>query len=383
MNEFDLADIELIEDTAKRFAEVEVRPYLEAWEDAGEFPRDIYAKLGDMGWLGMGYEEEYGGTPAPMALKNALSVTLARYTGSGGLLAGAFSHSIGLPIIARCGSEELKQRILPEVLAGRKISALGITEPGCGSDVAQLRTTAIRDGDHYVINGEKTFITSGVRADWITLAVRTDPKNRGASSISMMAVPGNSPGLTRTKLSKMGWLCSDTAMLHFDNVRVPVSNLIGEEGMGFKMIMTNFNAERISIAAIALGSALCCYDEALAWARERKTFDKALVEHQVIKHKLVDMRMRIESTRAWLNSVTERADRGATGTAWVADVCMLKNHATQSMQFCADQAVQILGGMGFMRGTASERLYREVKVLTIGGGTEEIMKELAARQLGI
>jgi acyl-CoA dehydrogenase len=331
----------------------------------------------------MGYEEDYGGTPAPMALKTALNVTLARYTGSGGLMAGAFSHSIGLPIIARYGSESLKQRILPEVLAGKKISALGITEPGGGSDVAKIRTTARRDGDHYVIDGEKTFITSGMRADWITLAVRTDPAGKGPESISMIAVPGDAPGLTRNKLSKMGWLCSDTALLHFDKVRVPVANLIGEEGKGFKMIMGNFNGERITIAAIALGSSLCCYDEALDWSRQRKTFDKALVEHQVIKHKLVDMRMRIESTRAWLNSVVARADRGETTAEWVAEICILKNHATQTMQFCTDQAVQILGGMGYMRGTASERLYREVKVLTIGGGTEEIMKELAARQLGM
>jgi acyl-CoA dehydrogenase len=383
MSDVDIADIEMIEDSAKRFAETEVRPNLEAWEEAGAFPRDIYSKLGDLGWLGMGYDEAYGGTPAPMALKTALNVTLARYTGSGGLLAGAFSHSIGLPIIARYGSESLKKRILPEVLAGKKISALGITEPGVGSDVAKIRTTARRDGDQYVIDGEKTFITSGMRADWITLAVRTDPSGKGPESISMIAVPGDVPGLTRNKLSKMGWHCSDTALLHFDQVRVPIANLIGEEGKGFKMIMGNFNAERITIAAIAMGSSLCCYDEALDWARQRKTFDKTLVEHQVIKHKLVDMRMRIESTRAWLNSVVARADRGETTSEWVAEVCMLKNHATQTMQFCTDQAVQILGGMGYMRGTASERLYREVKVLTIGGGTEEIMKELAARQLGM
>jgi acyl-CoA dehydrogenase len=198
----------------------------------------------------------------------------------------------------------------------------------------------------------------------------------------MLAVPGDLPGITRSPLKKMGWLCSDTALLHFDNVRVPVENLIGEEGKGFKIVMGNFNGERMSLAAMALGFSECCYDEALSWAQERKTFGNSLVNHQVIRHKLVDMRMRIESTRAWLISVAQRADNGDTGTEWVAEVCMLKNHATQTMQFCADQGVQILGGMGFMRGTASERIYREVKVAMIGGGTEEIMKELAARQLG-
>jgi acyl-CoA dehydrogenase len=383
MSGFDVSDIALIEDLAKRFAETEIRPNLEAWEEAGEFPRELYSRLAEMGWLGLGYPEALGGTPAPWSIRNALSISLSRHSGSGGVMAGAFSHTIGLPPIARYGSEDLKRRVIPDVLTGRKISALGITEPGGGSDVASLRTTARRDGDHYVIDGEKTFITSGMRADWFTLAVRTDPDNKGASGISMIAVPGNVAGLTRSRLSKMGWLCSDTALLHFAGARVPVANLIGEEGMGFKMIMTNFNAERISIAAMALGMAECCYDEALAWARDRRAFGKALIEHQVVRHKLVDMKMQVESTRAWLKSVSDRADANKVDAQWVADVCMLKNHSTQAMQFCADQAVQILGGMGYMRGTASERIYREVKVAMIGGGAEEIMKELAARQMGI
>lgn len=383
MSGFDVSDIALIEDLAKRFAETEIRPNLEAWEEAGEFPRELYSRLAEMGWLGLGYPEALGGTPAPWSIRNALSISLSRHSGSGGVMAGAFSHTIGLPPIARYGSEDLKRRVIPDVLSGRKISALGITEPGGGSDVASLRTTARRDGDQYVIDGEKTFITSGMRANWFTLAVRTDPDNKGAGGISMIAVPGDLAGLTRSRLNKMGWLCSDTALLHFAGARVPVANLIGEEGMGFKMIMTNFNAERISIAAMALGMAECCYDEALAWARDRRTFGRALIEHQVVRHKLVDMKMRVESTRAWLKSVSDRADANQVDAQWVADVCMLKNHSTQAMQFCADQAVQILGGMGYMRGTASERIYREVKVAMIGGGAEEIMKELAARQMGI
>ena len=383
MSGFDVSDITLIEDMAKRFAETEIRPHLEAWEEAGEFPRELYMRLAEMGWLGLGYPDELGGTPAPWSVRNALSISLSRHCGSGGVMAGAFSHTIGLPPIARHGSDELKRRVIPDVLTGRKIAALGITEPGGGSDVASLKTTARRDGDHYVIDGEKTFITSGMRADWITLAVRTDPDNKGAGGISMIAVPGDVPGLTRSRLSKMGWLCSDTALLHFQGARVPVANLIGEEGKGFRMIMTNFNAERVSIAAMALGMAECCYDEALAWARDRRTFGKALIEHQVVRHKLVDMKMRVESTRAWLKNIADRADSGRMDAHWVGEVCLLKNHSTQAMQFCADQAVQILGGMGYVRGTASERIYREVKVAMIGGGAEEIMKELAARQLGI
>lgn len=383
MNPVDPAETELMLEQVRRFAQTEVAPHLEDWEAAGEFPRSLYKRWADLGWLAMGYPEELGGIAAPWTLRNAFGVAAARYTASGGLLASLGSNSIGLPPIVNYGSAALKQAIVPSVLAGEKIAALGITEPGGGSDVANLRTTARREGDHYIINGEKTFITSGMRFDWISLAVRTDADNKGAGGISMIAVPGDAPGLSRTKLHKMGWHCSDTASLHFDNVRVPVANLLGEENKGFKIIMTNFNGERLGMSATAIGMAEACYDEALAWARERKTFGQPLTSHQVLRHKLVDMRMRIEASRAWLDKLSVQADAGQTGAAWVAEVCMLKNQSTQTMQFCADQGVQILGGMGYMRGSACERVYREVKVMTIGGGAEEIMKELAARQLDI
>ena len=379
-------DIAQVEDAARRFIQTEVAPHLQTWEDAGEFPREIYARAAALGWLGLGYPEELGGTPSPWRLRNALTIALARHSGSGGLMASLFSHNIGLPPLVRHGSAALQNEVIPEVLQGKKIAALAITEPGGGTDVSALRTTARLDGDAYVVDGEKVFITSGMRADWITVAVRTDPQNKGPMGISMLMVPGDAAGLSRSPLKKMGWLCSDTAHLRFDGVRVPARYLVGEEGAGFKMILTNFNGERLSMAAMALGFAECCYDEALAWARQRKTFGTALVDHQVIRHKLMDMKMRIESTRAWLQSVADRADSGSKsdkGAEWVAQVCLLKNHATQTMQFCADQGVQILGGMGYMRGTACERIYREVKVMMIGGGAEEIMKELASRQLGL
>jgi len=385
-NDTEQEDIRLMTDMAQRFVQQEVLPHLQAWEDAGELPRELYGRAAELGWLAMGYPEELGGMPASWAMRSALATALSRYGGSGGLLASLFSHNIGLPPIARHGSAALQSEVIPSVLRGEKISALAITEPGGGTDVSALRTTARREGDEYVVDGEKVFITSGTRADWLTVAVRTDPKDKGPMGISMLVVPGDAPGLSRSRLDKMGWHCSDTAHLRFDGVRVPARYLVGEEGMGFKMILTNFNGERLSMSAMALGFSECCYDEALAWAQQRKTFGSALVDHQVIRHKLMDMRMRIESTCAWLNAVVARADSGdkaAKGAEWVAQVCLLKNHATQTMQFCADQAVQILGGMGFMRGTASERIYREVKVMMIGGGTEEIMKELASRQLAI
>ena len=376
----DAGELISFRDSVRRFVDREIAPHVNAWDEAETFPRELYGKAATAGLIGVGYPEEYGGTPAAMRVRMIATEEVAR-AGSGGLMASLFSHSIALPPIIANASEALKRRIVPAVLAGRKIAALAITEPGGGSDVARLACTARRDGDHWVIDGEKTFITSGVRADWIILAVRTGGK--GAAGISLIAVAGDAPGLERTPLAKMGWWCSDTAQLRFANCRVPADHLIGEENAGFRVIMENFNGERLLMSVGAAAFAQVCFDEALAWARGRKTFGTALVEHQAIRHKLMDMRMRIASTKAWLAVLVDRHDAGRVDAEWVAELCLLKNHATQTMQFCADQAVQILGGMGYMRGTKSERIYREVKVMMIGGGAEEIMKELAARQLGV
>ncbi|HPG77335.1 MAG TPA: acyl-CoA dehydrogenase family protein [Piscinibacter sp.] len=371
---------ETFRDSVRTFVEREIAPHVNAWDEAESFPRSLYRRAAEMGLLGLGYPESLGGTPADGWYRLVATEEIAR-AGSGGLMASLFSHSIGLPPIVAHGSQALQRRIVPEVLAGEKIAALAITEPGGGSDVARLCTKARRDGQEWVIDGEKTFITSGMRADWITLAVRTG--GPGAAGISLLVVPGDAPGLTRSPLAKMGWWCSDTAQLRFDGVRVPLDHLLGDEGAGFHMVMQNFNGERLLMSAGAVAFAQVCLDEALDWARQRKTFGASLVEHQVIRHKLMDMRMRIASARAWLHALVERQEAGDTGPEWVADLCLLKNHATQTMQHAADQAVQILGGMGFMRGTKCERIYREAKVMMIGGGAEEIMKELAARQLGL
>jgi len=366
--------------SVRRFVEREVAPHVATWDEAGTFPRELYAKAADAGLLSLGYPEHLGGTPASMAWRLIVTDEVAR-AGSGGLLASLFSHSIGLPPVVACGSDGLQRRIAPDVLAGRKIAALAITEPGAGSDVARIACRARRDGDAWIIDGEKTFITSGVRADWLTVAVRTG--GPGASGISLIAVPGDAPGLERTPLAKMGWWCSDTARLSFSGCRVPADHLIGDEGAGFRSIMANFNGERLLMAASACAFADVCIDEATEWARQRTTFGQRLVEHQVVRHKLVDMRMRVLAARAWLDELVARFDAGPLDAAAVAELCLLKNHATQAMQFCADQAVQILGGTGYVRGTKSERIYREVKVMMIGGGSEEIMKELAARQWGL
>jgi len=367
--------------TVREFVAREITPFINAWDEAETFPHALYRQAAEIGLLGIGYPDEYGGTTADGFYSIIVSEELAR-AGSGGLMASLLSHSISVPPILHVGSPELKARVLPAVLAGEKIAALAITEPSGGSDVASLKTTALRDGEHYVVNGEKTFITSGMRADYFTVAVRTNPADKSASGVSLLLIERDTPGFTRTPLKKMGWWCSDTAHLHFDHCRVPVANLIGEENQGFRAIMLNFNSERLGLAAQAYGLAKVCFEDALAWARERKTFGAPLVERQVIRHKLVDMAMKLEATRATLEDLTYRVEHNlGAPNLLVAQTSMLKNFATQTMQFCADQAVQILGGMGYIRESRVERIYREVKVLMIGGGAEEIMKDLAAKQM--
>ncbi|MEJ8827274.1 acyl-CoA dehydrogenase family protein [Variovorax humicola] len=370
-------DHEAFRATVRRFFETEVAPHVNEWDEAGSFPRDLYRKAADVGLLQLGFPEAYGGISCDAFFRMILCEERA-WGGSGGVASGLFSHTIGAPPIAVAGSDELKARVLPGILSGEKIAALAITEPSGGSDVAQLTTTARREGDHYVVNGGKLFITSGMRADYFTVAVRTG--GPGAGGVSLLMIEGDTPGLTRLPLKKMGWWASDTAELFFADCRVPASHLIGQEGQGFAVLMRNFNHERLALAAAACGYARVCLHDALEWAAQRRTFGKTLSQHQVIRHKLVDMATRIEATRAMLDDLAARLDDGGSP---VAQIAMVKNFATQTFQFCADQAVQILGGMGFMRGTRVERLYREVKVMTIGGGAEEVMKDLIAKRLGV
>ncbi|KKC26096.1 acyl-CoA dehydrogenase family protein [Sphingomonas sp. SRS2] len=367
---------EAFRDTVRRWVESEIEPYADAWEEAGEFPRDLYRKAAELGLLQLGFPEEYGGFTADIFFEIIAVQEVAR-AGIGGVAAGLFSHTIGAPPIANAGSDALKARVLPSILSGEKISALAITEESGGSDVSNLRTSARRDGDHYIVNGSKTFITSGMRADYITTAVRTG--GEGRTGVSLLLLEGNMPGLSRTPLKKMGWWSSDTATLYFDNVRVPVGNLLGEENGGFSIAAHNFNGERIIMAADCAAFSQACLDETVAYARDRHTFGQPLIQRQVIRHKLVEMATRITATQAMLESLAWRVEQGEKP---VAQICMLKNQATQTLEYCAREAVQTLGGAGFIRGSKSERIYREVRVNAIGGGAEEIMRDLAARQMG-
>lgn len=367
----------------REFVSSEITPNVEAWETAGRLPRDLYRKAGALGVQGVLFPEDVGGSDGDLFMQVVVTEEMSR-CGAGGVCASLGSHSIGIPPVVKHGSPELKAAFAAPVIAGEKIAALAITEPGGGSDVAALKTTAVRDGDSYVVNGEKTFITSGMQADVITVAVRTTPGSKGANGISFLLVEGDTPGLSRHELKKMGWWASDTAHLIFDNCRVPASNLIGEEGKGFKAAMMNFNSERLIIAVQAYSMAQVCFEEALEWAQQRRAFGGTLSEQQVIRHKLVDMAARIDAARTLTYDIIWRHMQGLDPlNVHVARTSMAKVTATDAMKFCADEAVQILGGMGFMRGTRSERIYREVKVLTIGGGTDEVMRNLAASQLAI
>jgi len=361
----------------RRFVEREVAPYVDQWDEAGEFPRELYKKASAIGLLQMGFPEEYGGVPTDGFYRIIASEELAR-AGCGGVNASLMSHTIGAPPIAALGPEWMKRQVLPEILSGEKISALAITEPSGGSDVANLKTTARREGDHYVVNGQKMFITSGFRADYYTVAVRTG--GPGMGGVSLLLIERDRPGFSRTKLRKMGWWASDTAQLFFDDVKVPVDNLIGPENAGFNGIMRNFNPERIMLAAGAYGFARTCLEEAIDYARQRETFGKPLIKNQVIRHKIVDMAMKVNAVKATLEQLAWRVEQGEQP---VAEICMLKNQATTTLEWVANEAMQILGGAGYLRGSKVERIYRETKVMSIGGGSIEIMKDLAARQMGL
>lgn len=365
--------------TARRFVDQAILPHIDAWEEAETFPRELYQQAGALGLLGIGHPEALGGHGEhDVFLKIAVSEELMRST-SGGLVASLGSLDIGLPPVWRMGSPELQQRVVPPVLRGEKIMALAITEPGGGSDVANLRTRAVRDGDHYVVNGAKTFITSGVRADHYTVAVRTGEP--GFAGVSLLLIDKDTPGFSVGRpLKKMGWWASDTAELFFDQCRVPVGHLIGPENSGFLTIMMNFQAERLSLAVMAYMTAQLALEASLAYAKTRETFGKPLSKHQVIRHKLAEMATQVDVCREY---TWRCAARMAAGQNALKEVSMAKNFATETADRVTTEAVQIFGGMGYMRESFVERLYRDNRILSIGGGTHEIMNEIIAKQLAL
>ncbi|ROL75048.1 acyl-CoA dehydrogenase, partial [Pseudomonas protegens] len=363
---------QLVRDSVRRFVEREILPEIDRWEEAESFPRELYLKAGAAGILGIGYPEVLGGShEGDLFAKIAASEELMR-SGSGGLVAGLGSLDIGLPPIVKWARPEVRDRVAPQVLSGEKICALAVTEPGGGSDVANLQTRAVRDGDHYRVSGSKTFITSGVRADFYTVAVRTGEPGYGG--ISLLLIEKGTPGFTvGRQLKKMGWWASDTAELFFDDCRVPVGNLIGAENMGFACIMGNFQSERLALALMANMTAQMALEESLKWAREREAFGRPIAKFQVLKHRLAEMATALEVSREF---TYRQAAKMAVGKSVIKEISMAKNVATDTADRITHDAVQIFGGMGYMRESLVERLYRDNRILSIGGGTREVMNEI-------
>jgi acyl-CoA dehydrogenase len=370
---------QLVRDSVRRFVEREILPDVDQWEEAESFPHELYLKAGAAGILGIGYPEALGGShEGDLFAKVAASEELMR-CGSGGLVAGLGSLDIGLPPIVKWARPEVRDRVVPQVLSGEKISALAVTEPGGGSDVANLQTRAVRDGDVYRVSGSKTFITSGVRADFYTVAVRTGAP--GFGGISLLMIEKGTPGFTvGRQLKKMGWWASDTAELFFDDCRVPVGNLIGAENMGFACIMGNFQSERLALALMANMTAQLALEESLKWAREREAFGKPIGKFQVIKHRLAEMATALEVSREF---TYRQAAKMAAGQSVIKEISMAKNFATDTSDRITTEAVQILGGLGYMRESLVERLYRDNRILSIGGGTREVMNEIISKQMGL
>ncbi|MDP3714360.1 MAG: acyl-CoA dehydrogenase family protein [Mycobacteriales bacterium] len=357
----------------------EIAPRMAEWEEAGELPRELHARVAHSGLLGVGFPEEVGGSGGDPIDSAIVTEEILLGGGSTGLCASLFTHGIAVPHIATHGSPELVDRYVRPTLAGELIGSLGVTEPGAGSDVANLRTRAVRDGDDYVVNGAKTYITSGVRADFVTTAVRTG--DAGYGGVSLLVIDKGTTGFeVSRRLDKMGWRCSDTAELSFSDVRVPARNLVGAENTGFLQIMQNFQSERLGLAVQAYATAARCLELAAAWARDRETFGRPLSSRQVIRHKLAEMARQVDVARTYTRAVMVRY---LAGEDVVTEVSMAKNTAVYACDHVVNEAVQIFGGMGYMRESEVERHYRDARILGIGGGTNEIMNEIISKRIGL
>ncbi|HEX6498838.1 MAG TPA: acyl-CoA dehydrogenase family protein [Micromonosporaceae bacterium] len=376
MNGFDTSERRALRDLTRRFTEREVVPHLSGWERAGEVPRDLHRKAAQAGLLGVGYPEDVGGSGGDLLDSVVATEEIIQSGGSSGLVAALFTHGIAVPHIVSSGDRDLIDRYVRPTLAGELIGALAVTEPDGGSDVASLRTTAKRDGDRYLVNGAKTYITSGARADFVTTAVRTGVPGYGG--VSLLVVDTDRAGFSVTRrLEKMGWHCSDTAELSYVDVAVPTSRLVGAENTGFAALMRHFTHERISLAVQAYATAQRCLDLSVTWCRDRSTFGRPLLARQAVRHRLAEMATRTDVARCYVRQV---AIRVLAGEASPVQTAMAKNAAVATCAFVVDQAVQLHGGFGYMRDAEVERHYRDARILGIGGGTTEIMNELIARQ---
>jgi acyl-CoA dehydrogenase len=379
MSRWDTPERQALRLLARDLTAKEIAPHMDQWERDGELPRSLHMTFADAGILGVGFPEEVGGSGGDSVDAAIVTEEILLGGGSGGLVASLFTHGIALPHIAFAGSIDLIDRYVRPTLRGELIGALGITEPSGGSDVAGIRTTARLDGEHYVVNGAKTYITSGIRADFVTTAVRTGEAGHGG--ISLLVIDKGLPGFTvGAPLDKMGWRASDTAELSFQDVRVPVGQLVGNEGDGFLLIMRQFQTERLALATQAWALAERSLNLTLQWVKDRETFGRPLNSRQVVRHRLAEM-----ARQVWVAKTTTRAAYDLwldTGDA-VTEVSMAKNTACFACDHVVDEAVQLFGGLGYMRESEVERHYRDSRILRIGGGTDEIMNEVIAKRLGV
>ena len=378
-NPFETEERAAFREAVRRFVETEVTPFADEWDEAGEVPWELHEKVGALGAFGFGVSEKYGGLGFDDCfMRAAFSEEFAK-CGATGVPAALGGRSISIGPIEKLASDDIKDHVLKDIVMGRKASSLGITEPSGGSDVARLKTTAKRDGNHFVINGSKTFITGGMKSDYFVIGARTGEE--GLAGISLFFVEADVEGFSRTDIGrKMGWWASDTATLYFDDVRVPAENMLGDENLGFIQIMNNFNYERIGMVAGMVGMMKVCLNSSIEYAKERHTFGRPLIKSQVIRHKIADMSARIDMVEAYLNQICWQANEDEMP---VAEISKAKFSASKALEFCASEAMQIWGGAAYLRGNPVERIYREVKVNAIGGGSEEIMRDLAVRQMGL
>jgi len=379
MNIWTTPERQQLRKTVRSFVEQDIAPHMNQWETDGEIPRDLHKKAAALGLIGAGFPEDVGGDGGDLADAVVICEEMHQAGASGGLFASLFTSGIALPHLVAAGDAHQIEKWVRPTLAGEKIGSLAITEPGGGSDVGHLRTKAVRDGEHYVVNGSKTYITSGCRADFIVTAVRTG--GEGAAGVSLLVIEKGTPGFEVTsKLDKMGWRASDTAELSFVDARVPVANLVGAENSGFAQIAQAFLTERIALAAQAYASAQRCLDLTLQWVRDRETFGKPLIARQSVQNTVTEMARKIDIARVYTRSLVERSLE--SNEDFIAEVCFAKNTAVESGEWVANQAVQLFGGLGYMRESEVERQYRDMRILGIGGGTTEILTGLAAKRLG-
>ncbi|MFN8161579.1 MAG: acyl-CoA dehydrogenase family protein [Solirubrobacterales bacterium] len=370
-----------LRETVRRFVTAEIAPHVEEWEAAREFPRELFARCGELGFLGLKFPEEYGGQGGDHLHDAVWVEELSRSGASGGVGAGINAHaSIAMPPIFTFGTEEQRQRWIVPGISGEKIGALGITEPGAGSDVAGIRTRARRVNGGYVVNGAKTFITNGVRADFLVCACKTTEEG-GHGGISFLVLEREMPGYqVVSKLEKMGWHSSDTGELAFTDVEVPAENLLGTENGGFALIMANFAWERLLMAIGAVGGMQRVIEATVAYAKEREAFGRPIGKFQAIRHKVAEMATRAEAARALTYDALRLFH---TGQDCIREVTMAKLFSQRGLVEICDEALQIHGGYGYMREYGIERALRDARLGPIGGGTDEIMKEILGKQMGL